>query len=70
MIFGIVNKIKYHEVINLIILTLKKYIYNSKLKDKRISLFQAKSAVIYMIQLEQLKAKPPKDIDVFKGLSG
>ncbi len=70
IIFGIVNKIKHYEVLNLIILTLKKYIYNSKFKDKRISLFQAKFAIINMIQLEQLKAKPPEDIDVFKRLLG
>ena len=68
MIFGIIDKSQHYEILNLIILTVKKYIYNTKYKQKELSFNQAKSAIINMIKIELLRTKSPIDSELFKRL--
>ena len=68
MIFGIIDKSQHYEILNLIILTIKKYIYNTKYKQNELSFNQAKSAIINMIKIELLRTKSPIDSELFKRL--
>ena len=68
IILGITYKTEYNEILNLIILTIKKYIYYTKYKKKTLSVIIAKAAIKNLIKSGLSQNRPPKNIEIFERL--
>ena len=52
MILGVSKEIDHHEILNIILLVLKKYIYATKLKKKKLSSVNAKLFITNFIKID------------------